>query len=196
MPENGDVKIIAQRFRDTIKYRGLSIRKLGKDEYIDRTEKSIRTYLKTEYIPKDVLDRIARRLDVEPDYLAGKYDRNWDKIGGEIAEYNKTKLNPDDYPFFKAEQQTVEHYKHFKNTLILHGISWEQCQELDPTDRILLRRRLILEEARIISQYFEHDAFGRSMKEILDYDETMWDDIDPFEYERERVEVTWLDSEP
>lgn len=196
MTDNGDVKIIAQRFRDTIKYRGLSIRKLGKDEYIDRTEKSIRTYLKTEYIPKDVLERIARQLNVEPDFLAGEYDRKWDKVGGEIGKYNKARLNPDDYPFFKAERRTIEHYKHFKNTLILHGISWEQCQALTPEDRILLRRKLILEEARVISQYFDHDAFGQSMQDNLDYAEAMWDDIDPEEYEREGVEVTWLEGRP
>ena len=55
MKEVSDVKIIKQRFQDTINYRGISIRELGRDEYIDRTEKSIRNYRDNELIPKDVL---------------------------------------------------------------------------------------------------------------------------------------------
>ena len=101
MKESSDVKIIKKRFQDTINYRGISIRELGKDEYIDRTEKSIRNYRDNESIPKDVLERIARRLNVEPAFLAGDYDRLWDKIGGKIADYNKANLCPDDYPFSK-----------------------------------------------------------------------------------------------
>ena len=52
----------------------------------------------------------------------------------------------------------------------------------------MLRRRLTLEQTRIISQYFDHDAFGRSMKDILAYDEAIWDDIDPDELEQETDE--------
>lgn len=188
MKEVSDVKIIKKRFQDTINYRGISIRELGRDEYIDRTEKSIRNYRDNESIPKDVLERIARRLNVEPAFLAGDYDRLWDKIGGKIADYNKANLCPDDYPFFKAEQHTIEFDKHFKDTLIIHGISWEQYKSLPPLQRIMLRRRLTLEQTRIISQYFDHDAFGRSMKDILAYDEAIWDDIDPDELEQETNE--------
>lgn len=133
MKESSDVKIIKKRFQDTINYRGISIRELGRDEYIDRTEKSIRNYRDNESIPKDVLERIARRLNVEPAFLAGDYDRLWDKIGGKIADYNKVNLCPDDYPFFKAEQHTIEFNKHFKDTLIIHGISWEQYKSLPPS---------------------------------------------------------------
>ena len=188
MKESSDVKIIKKRFQDTINYRGISIRELGRDEYIDRTEKSIRNYRDNESIPKDVLERIARCLNVEPAFLAGDYDRLWDKIGGKIADYNKANLCPDDYPFFKAEQHTIEFNKHFKDTLIIHGISWEQYKSLPPLQRIMLRRRLTLEQTRIISQYFDHDAFGRSMKDILAYDESIWDDIDPDELEQETNE--------
>lgn len=68
------------RFMATVKEKGSSIRKLGKVAMIDRDEKTIRRYLAQGEMPPDLLDKIGKYLDVDPQYLAGFYDRYYEEI--------------------------------------------------------------------------------------------------------------------
>ena len=69
------VPVNKQRFFEVLKWRNCSIRKLGEAyEQIERTEKTIRRCLDAGEMPPDLLDRIAKYLDVHPNYLSGVYD--------------------------------------------------------------------------------------------------------------------------
>lgn len=63
-----------QRFIEILKLKGLSIRKLGNIDAIRRTEKTIRRYLDEGVISADLLNTIAKYLDVSSDYLSGAID--------------------------------------------------------------------------------------------------------------------------
>lgn len=188
-----EVDVDKKRFMSTLKAKNISIRKLTADYDIQRSDKSIRTDLNRGKMPREALEQIARKINVEPDFLSGKIDRGFDKIGGDFARIAKAQLHPDDYLFIKAQQQTIGYKQHFKNTLTMCGITWEQYQSLSPLDRIYLRRKLALEEYRIIHEYFKTDAFGDDTHDKLSYYEMQFDDIDPEDLEAEGVVVDWPD---
>lgn len=178
------VKVNKRLFIQTINQRGYSIRKLGKERYIDRTEKTIRTYLDNGEMPIDLLDRIAMTINIHPDFLSGKIHQNFDKLG-EIAESLKSNLNVNDYPYLKAMQTSIGYNQHFKNTLIMCGISWEQYCSLSAFDRILLTRKLAIAEQQVIKEYFKTDAFGNNTADLCSFYESQLNDIDPSDIERE-----------
>ena len=66
------VPVNKERFMGVLNLRNCSIRKLGEAyEEIERTEKTIRRCLDNGEMPPDLLNRIAKYLDVHPDYLSG-----------------------------------------------------------------------------------------------------------------------------
>ena len=66
-------KLDPEWFKWAIHKQGWSIRRLGADRDIGKTDKTIRRAVKAERIRPELLDRIARKLDVYPPYLAGRY---------------------------------------------------------------------------------------------------------------------------
>ena len=66
-------KLDPEWFKWVIHKQGWSIRKLGADRDIGKTDKTIRRAIKAERIRPELLDRIAKKLDVYPPYLAGRY---------------------------------------------------------------------------------------------------------------------------
>ena len=66
-------KLDPEWFKWVIHKQGWSIRRLGADRDIGKTDKTIRRAIKAEGIRPELLDRIAKKLDVYPPYLAGRY---------------------------------------------------------------------------------------------------------------------------
>lgn len=66
-------KLDPEWFKWVIHKQGWSIRKLGADGDTGKTDKTIRRAIKAEGIRPELLDRIAKKLDVYPPYLAGRY---------------------------------------------------------------------------------------------------------------------------
>lgn len=66
-------KLDPEWFKWVIHKQGWSIRRLGVDRDIGKTDKTIRRAIKAERIRPELLDRIAKKLDVYPPYLAGRY---------------------------------------------------------------------------------------------------------------------------
>lgn len=61
-----------EHFIEVLKLKNSSIRKLSEAyEEIKRTEKTIRRCLDNGEMPPDLLNRIAKYLNVHPDYLSG-----------------------------------------------------------------------------------------------------------------------------
>lgn len=59
--------------REALELRNTSIRKLGEDYGFDWSSKSIERGIKEGEVSADLLDALGRYLDIEPDYLSGKY---------------------------------------------------------------------------------------------------------------------------
>ena len=89
-----------ERFIAAKKRAKISITKLGsKDDGIGWSEKTIRRAKADGEISPEILEALAKRLDIDPDYLRGKYDHFYDLIADGFEEkqreiYLKKMLDP------------------------------------------------------------------------------------------------------
>lgn len=178
------VPVNKQRFMEVLKLRNCSIRKLG-DAYdkIQRTEKTIRRCLDEGAMPPDLLDNIAKYLDVHPDYLSGVYDLKADRIEDSYLRFLfRSSIKPQKYPYLLKARSDIDYNSYFENILIMNNITMEQFRKLEPVDRIMLRQEMVFAILQVIAKHFSHDSLGNDMKDELSYCEAFVNDFDPFSY--------------
>ena len=143
---------------------GRSIRSLGKEQkgstYHDR---DIRRALKPVegkpevcHITPRMIDALAKEMNVDPRYLAGKYLWTLElPIMGEcdVREYwLENHLHPKWFPYIHHEQEEVGVYKHLHDTLLMHGIDQETYKKLTPKERWDLKHDL----DRMVTKVLRH----------------------------------------
>ncbi len=155
------VPVNRQHFLHVIKSKNSSIRKLG-DAYgdIGRTEKTIRRYLKKGIMPPDLIDSIAKYLDVHPDYLTG--------------------IQLKERPYLMRAKREVDYSKYLEDTLLINDITMKQFLALEPFKREQMKREIAISTLKVLAKYFEKDALGNNMDDELDYWQAMLEDFDPF----------------
>lgn len=192
------VKINRDRFMEVLKERKCSIRKLGGAySEVQRTEKTIRRYLRDGEMPPDLLDNIARYLNVHPDYLSGVYDEQADKIeDGILKKMFLTRVKPKNYPYLLKDKSDIDYPHYFEEILKMNNITMDQFRTLPLVDRILFRQELTLAIFKVIAKHFSTDSLGNDTQEELEYLESLVDDFDPFSYfaELEGVGLTGLEG--
>ncbi len=178
------IPVNKEHFIEVLKLKNCSIRKLGEayDE-IGRTEKTIRRCLDSGEMPPDLLDRIAKFLDVHPDYLSGAYHEKADKIeDAYLRGLFRSFIKPEKHPYLLKAKSEIGYITYFENILTMNDISMEMFQTLPPTKRVMFRQELVVAILRVITEYFTHDALGNDLSEMLLYYESMVGDFDPFSY--------------
>jgi hypothetical protein len=157
-------------FEEALKLRNSSIRKLGAvTGGVKWSEKTIRRALIDGQISPELLDDIAQHLDVDPEYLSGKYHRNAEKYKDPYIQasalYN---LKAERYPYLLKQQREKidDHFlydRYLENILIIHNLSLKQFNNL--TFEIRKKIQLELEESicRVLIKYFDKDAFGKEL---------------------------------
>ena len=191
------VKINRDRFMEVLKERKCSIRKLGEAySEVQRTEKTIRRCLHDEEMPPDLLNNIARYLNVHPDYLAGVYDKEADKIEDEILKkMYLSHIKPENYPYLLKARSNIDYSHYFEEILTMNNITMDQFRTLPPVDRVLFRQEMVLAIFQVIAKHFPTDSLGNDTKEELRYCEAFVDDFDPFSYFAELEGVGLIEPE-
>ena len=178
------VPVNKKRFMEVLKIRNCSIRKLG-DAYdeIERTEKTIRRYLDKGEMPPDLLDKIAKFLNVHPDYLSGVYDTKADRIkNAYLRSISKANINPEKYPYLLKERSDIDYTSYFENILTMNNITMEQFRTLPPRDRITFRQEMVFAILQVVAKHFTQDSLGNDLAAELSYCEAFVDDFNPFSY--------------
>lgn len=157
-------------FEEILKLHNSSIRKLGKvTGGIGWSEKTIRRALIEGQISPKLLDDIARRFDVDPEYLSGKYHRNAEKYKDPniraLALYN---LKAERYPYILKQQRDKidDHYlydRYLENILIIHNLSLKQFNDLPFEIRKKMQLELEGAICSVLTKYFDKDAFGKDL---------------------------------
>lgn len=144
---------------------GRSIRSLGIEAggspYHDR---NIRQALKPDEKNPEVcrmtprmIDALAKTMEVDPDYLAGKY--LWTlKLPimdeGDVREYwLENCLDPKWHKYLHHEQDGIGVYKHLHDTLLMHDVDQKAYKELTSRERWGLMRDLDHMTTKIIRHY-------------------------------------------
>lgn len=157
-----------ERFLAAKKRAKISITKLGsKDDGIGWSEKTIRRAKADGKISPEILEALAKRLDIDPDYLRGKYDHFYDLIADGFDEkqreiYLKKMLDPGRYPYYRGKNQIKLYEGYMDGILMLHGISNRQYDELSPEKRKAFQIDIEKAVGTVIEKYFECDGRGQS----------------------------------
>lgn len=178
------VPVNKKRFMEVLKLRKCSIRKLGNayDE-IERTEKTIRRYLDKGEMPPDLLNKIAKFLNVHPDYLSGVYDTKAGQIkNAYLRSLSKADINPEKYPYLLKARSDIDYTSYFENILTMNNITMEQFRTLPPRERITFRQEMVVAILQVVAKHFTQDSLGNDLAAQLSYCEAFVDDFDPFSY--------------
>lgn len=184
--ETNKIKINPDRFIEVLKLRKSSIRKLDdprNEKGIGRTEKTIRRCLKSGKMPPELLDNIAKYLNVHPDFLSGIYDEKADKIEDAfLRRMYKRSINPQRYPYLLKAKSDIDYTNYFENILTMNNISIEQFHTLPPEERVLFRQELVVAILKVIAKHFKEDSLGNNILNNLEYCEAYVGDLDPTSY--------------
>lgn len=157
-----------ERFLAAKRRAKISITKLGsKDDGIGWSEKTIRRAKADGEISPEILEALAKRLDIDPGYLRGKYDHFYDLIADGFDEkqreiYLKKMLDPGRYPYYIGANQIKLYEGYMDGILMLHGISNRQYDELSPEKRKAFQIDIEKAVGTVIEKYFECDGRGQS----------------------------------
>ncbi len=156
-------KISRDCFLRIIREKGYTVERLGEEPDICRSGKTIQRCLSTGEIQPELLDRIGRFLDVDPEYLSGEYERGFEEIkdslvSPELTHYLWTKT--DRFPYSKHKINNINYEEYLMNTLLINNISKEQFLSLDSKKRRSLQFDIGVALNNVIKQYFNVDSNG------------------------------------
>lgn len=158
------VPISRERFRQALRDKGFTIKALGQAREIDRSEKTISNYIMAGEMPPDLLDRIGRYIDVDPDFLSGAYDRRFEEIKDTLVSPDFTHFlwsQTNRFPYSKHAVATMDFKDYILKTLQLCNVSEEQLMELSHQERRQFQSDLGEAIHSVIKRHFEKDASGK-----------------------------------
>lgn len=168
---------------EALHLRGSSIRKLNDAYGFGWSSKSVERGLRDGEVSPELLDALGRYLNVEPDYLSGKYHRECEKVKNPIVrDVWLNSLKAEKYPYILKQQKTMIegrflYDKYMEYLLVIHDISMEQFNNMKEETRSDFQIALEDAIAPLLIKYFPQNAFGndswpdvyRLQSEIEDY---------------------------
>ena len=154
---------------EALQLRNSSIRRLGADYNFGWSSRSIERGIKDGEISPELMDALGQFLDIDTDYLSGKYHRDAEKIKDEsVCVILKSGLKADKFPYIRKQQRITYDGKflydmYLEYILIIHDISMRQFDEM------LLEKQkafqLDLEDAIaiVLIKYFPYNALGQDI---------------------------------
>lgn len=189
------VPLEKERLLEALQLRNCSIRGLGADYSFGWSSKSIERGIKDGEASLELLDALGQHLDVDPDYLSGKYHRHLANLKvTSVIEKLKLGLNADKFPYLRKRQRDIDsgkflYDKYLEYLLIIHDISMRQFNDLNFVTRKSLQLELEDVVASVLIKHFQHNALGqdiyptvykvRNEIESFDPDEPKFSDIEP-----------------
>ena len=150
------VPFSVKRFQEALDYNGISLRKLDTDPVLNASERTIRRAKQTGMINPDILDRLGKRLNVDPLFISGMcdvYARVLAENDEEAAEL-ASQLKAEDYPYLLQEQRNLMPMQYVNDLLIQHDIPAEDLNQLSKDERRQFYFDLELAIGRVLNKYF------------------------------------------
>lgn len=170
-PKIEKINFNAKRFQEALDYNHLSLRQLNTDNVAMVSEKTIRRAKKDGKINPDILDRLGKRLNVDPRYLSGICDNIADSIAKNEQEAIalKAQLHVENYPYILKEKRELEPMQYVRDLLIKNEIPLSEFDNL-PYET-MLQIYLDLEHAthKVLNRYFKN-AISKTNPQIFELD--------------------------
>lgn len=166
---------------EALHLRNSSIRKLGADYAFGWSSKSVERGIKDGEISPQLMDALGQYLDVDTDYLSGKYHRDAEKIKDEsFCVILKSQLKAEKFPYI-LKQQRIKYGgkflydRYLEYILIIHNISIRQFDEMLFEKQKAFQLDLEDAIATVLIKHFPCNALGQDH----------WPDIYRLKYEIE-----------
>lgn len=148
--------------------KSLSIRKLCDIEGgIKWSEKTIRRACKSGEINPILLEALAKRLDVAPDFLRGTYYEFAELAGKDCNELGieailKKQMKPEKFPYDYNYDENSHYEAYITNLLMIHKVSRRQFSEMPYEQQKGFKIEIENAVCDIIQKYFTQDYLERS----------------------------------
>lgn len=149
-------------FKRVCSQRGMSMNGLAK--VAGWSSRQIRDGVNHGEMTPELLSSCARALNVHPAYLAGKY--GWTlKLeimkDAEVREHwLKTAMAPDAHPYAYSQQEEIDLYRHFCNSLLLHGIERSEFMRLEHKEQEIIGHELDQAVTEVLKKHFPEAQKG------------------------------------
>lgn len=161
--DTNDVTIDSEFFKKALKDKKSSIRKLGGNGNVIKSERTIRRALKAGKMSRNLLDSIAKEIDVYPAYLSGEIKLSRCSIKDDVLrDVALSSLRINDYPYFKKEKDEFQINDFLKNVLMLYDITLGQYENFPFERKIEFLRALDNAMVPVIDHFFIQDAYGNA----------------------------------
>lgn len=164
------VTLDSECFMEALQLRNRSIRRLGSDHCkFGWSSKSIERGIKDGEVSPDLMDALGQYLDVDTDYLSGKYHRNAEKFKDEsLCVILKSELTADKFPYILKQQrikydEKFLYHKYLEYVLIIHDISMNQFNEMIFEKQKTFQLDLEEAIARVLMKHFSYNAMGQDI---------------------------------
>ena len=149
-----------ERLNDAIKIKGYkNIDIFCKCFYIGRSARQVWRYYEKGTMPEDILDNIGKALDVEVDYLRGKYDEESitkkslvEYLGEDFKDYL---LDPNRHPYNRQKDPLVIFNQFYDTLFEAYDISDKELSALDDRTRLQMMKDIDSAITDILSRYYE-----------------------------------------
>lgn len=143
-------------FRKVCLWKGVSMNALAKRS--GWSSRQIRDGVNNNEMTPELLNACAKALNVHPNYLSGKYGWTLDleiMADDEVRRHwLETAMAPDSHPYLHSQQEGVDLYEHFRDTLLIHGIGESELMALSYKGQEEVARALDWAETKILREYF------------------------------------------
>lgn len=160
-PVEWEKDIYKKRFVRTLREKGKTIKEIAEECGVD--ERGLRRSLnETKRMKKWLVGDIAKRLDVSPRFLVGKYDvlAKREGIGEEEEERWLSMLSSEKFPYVGEEVRDTTAKEYLSKLLGFHGISKEQFRALPFETQLDFLEKIEESLASILPEYFPKSAAG------------------------------------
>ncbi len=145
-----------QRLEDARKASGKKRSYRSIAEEIDVNERTIRKSYKDGLITPELLDKLARALNVDTAYLMGEFDLFYDQLNDEEIrrKYKEIFLNPTHHPYSQHLPDEVDYDNLIASLLKMYSIHPDCYFDMTGAAKLVFRERLHSSIYRVLHSYF------------------------------------------
>lgn len=172
---------------ESLQLRNSSIRKLGADYVFGWSSKSVERGIKDGEVSPELMEALGRYLDVDTDYLSGKYHRDAEKIKDEsLCLILNSHLKAKKFPYILKQQRNKYDEKflydrYLEFILIIHDISKHQFDVMQFEKQKAFQLDLEDAIAEVLIKHFPNNALGQDIRSNIDRIRVDIDNHDPDE---------------
>lgn len=154
---------------EALQLRNSSIRRLGENDGCGWSSKSIERGIKDGEVSPKLMDALGQYLDIDTDYLSGKYHRDAENIKAESVRVRlKSGLKADKFPYIRKQQRIKYDGKflydrYLEYILIIHGISMGQFDKMPIEKQKAFQLDLEDAVATILVKHFPYNTQGKDI---------------------------------